>query len=543
MKNYTKRTITIILLPVLMLVVMGYLVHDIVASQDEKLNDEQTGFFRAVIQKQADDFSVLMRDYALWNEVVDNIIKNKDLDWSDDNIGSYLIDAYDLNATIVLTPDNKEFMRFDVDPKIRSAGPTQIIENKEIIELIKDARSHSPKAFKAYGEWVKINNEIYLVGAAAITYQYNFKNKVETRTEAEKHVLLFFKKADQAYWDVLAKQYSLPALGLDNKKIKGFRISIHDRHEHSIASLVMSGKTDIIESIFLNYGLIVAFLLFLLVLIAFFAFKRSVDFETAHGEVVILNGQMDELVRLRTKELEKAVLEAEAASKAKTTFLSSMSHEFRTPLNGILGFAQLMQLQKNSALSEKEKGWLEQIIKGGNLLLVLVSDVLDMAHVESGRIALNLQAVEPRDVFKQCYDSSIPAAEARDITLIGEYESDKFIEVDQRRLHQILLNLIGNAIKYNKEGGSVTFGCTEISTGMIRLYVKDTGQGISEEDQRMIFEPFYRSASVSHVIEGTGVGLALVVRLAEAMNGKIHLESTLGEGSVFYIDFPAMNMV
>lgn len=539
MAKYRKRTISLILLPVFVLCVMGYVILDIVRTQDGELNDERSRFLRAVVKNQATELSLISREYTLWNEAVDIIIKKNDHEWADDNIGSYMFSIYDFNASIVLSPDNKEFMRFDADAQLKKTVPISVLENEEILSLVNDTRAHSPKDFKAYADWVQIGNTLYLVSASTFTYQYNHENKITSRTDAEKYVLLLLKRVDQAFWDNLAKQYSLPLLIFNDDQKKGVKIPIIDRHQHPISYLIMEGKSDVIGSILTRYGTIVALLIFLLIGIAVFTSKRSIDYKRAHDEVVMLNETMDTLVRERTAELQKALLEAEAASKAKSTFLSSMSHEFRTPLNGILGFAQLMQLNKKSELNAKEKAWLDQIVKAGELLLALVSDVLDMAHVESGKITLDKVAAQPREIFKQCYDLSTPAALDRNVTLKGQPETDKYVYVDRRRLQQVILNLMNNAIKYNKEGGSVVFGCRDHGPDVVRFFVKDTGEGISVEDQKMIFEPFYRSDKVSNFVEGTGVGLALVVRLTEAMGGKVHLESTLGEGSTFYLDFPA----
>jgi len=539
MAKYRKRTISLVLLPVFTLCAIGYLILEIVKAQDAQLNDERTRFLRAVVKNQASELSLISREYTLWNEAVDLIIKKKDREWADDNIGAYLFDTYDLNASIVLSPENKEFMRFEVNPKLEKAMPSFVLENEEILNLVNDTRAHSPKNFKAYADWVKIENELYLVSASTFTYQYNYEKKATSRTDVEKYVLLLFKRVDQKFWNDLSQQYSLPYLTFNDILKKGVKVSIADRHQHIISHLIMEGQANVIGSIFTRYGTVVALMMFLLIAIAVYTFKRSIDFKHAHDEVVMLNETMDSLVRERTAELEKALLEAEAASKAKSTFLSSMSHEFRTPLNGILGFAQLLQLNNKSALSPKEKDWLQHIRKAGDLLLALVSDVLDMAHVESGKITLENTAIQPREIFQQCYDISTPAALERNVTLEGHPETDKYVYVDRRRLQQVILNLVNNAIKYNKEGGSVVFGCQTHGPDTVRLYVKDSGQGISVEDQKLIFEPFYRSNKVSNFVEGTGVGLALVVRLTEAMGGKVHLESTLGEGSTFYLDFPA----
>lgn len=538
MARIKKRTISLILVPLVSLVIMGMLIHDIVQTQDSQLEHERSRFFRAVLENSKRDVSVVAHEFTLWQEAVVKIIDEKDPEWADENIGSYLIDTYDYDATLVLTPDNQEFMRFDVSGEGRRPVSVALLGNEKINQLAQDARSYMPGKFKALGDWLEIEGELYLVGAGAFTYQETYETKATIRTPSENHVLLTFTRADAAYWKNLAKQFGLPDLFLNDNRKSGLRVPLKDRNGALMAHLTMAGQTGVIQSIFNRYGLAVALLTMLLAGFAIYAMKRSIDYKKAHDEVLELNAHMDELVEKRTVELEAALEDAEAASRAKSTFLSSMSHEFRTPLNGILGFTQLLEINGATTLNDKQKKWIEQINSAGELLLALVNDVLDMAHVESGKISLELSALQPRDVFKQCHDIVSPMATDRKITLKGVPETDRYIMVDRLRLQQVVLNVMNNAIKYNFENGRVDFGCFEHNSQTMRLYVKDTGPGIPTEYQQRIFEPFYRMDNVTHVTEGSGVGLALVVRLTEAMGGKVSLESAPGQGTTFNLDFP-----
>lgn len=539
MKFISKQTLGLFLIPILSLLFMGVFVMDIVKKHDESIEQERSQFLQAVLKNQIRDVSVVSHEFTLWDQAINEIIFKKNLEFMDENIGTYLIDTYGYTATMVLTSDNEEFIRFDVPKDQGKPIPYSLADNKQIQQIALAARAVAPKSAHGAGYWLKIEDDLYLVGAAAFTYEDSYEEKIESRKKIENYVLLTLTRADQAFWDKLTSQFTLPYLAWEGPIEEGLKVAIRDAQGNEVSYLVVNGQTNLVQSIFENYGVAVIAMTLMLISFALFAIKRSLDYKKAHDEVVALNKHMDDLVKERTDDLAIALEAAQDASRAKSVFLSSMSHEFRTPLNGILGFNQLLRLNKNGTLTEKEKDWINQIQIAGELLLSLVNDVLDLAHVESGKISLKMEKLQAREVFKHCYDMTQQMAEDKGISLKGQPETDKLVEVDRRRLQQVLLNLLNNAIKYNKEGGDVVFGCKNRGNDHVRLYVSDTGYGISDEEKKNIFDPFYRSDSHSHEAEGTGVGLALVQRLSEAMGGKVSFESEEGKGSTFFIDFPA----
>jgi PAS domain S-box-containing protein len=236
-----------------------------------------------------------------------------------------------------------------------------------------------------------------------------------------------------------------------------------------------------------------------------------------------------------------ARLEAERANRAKSAFLSNMSHDLRTPLNAILGFAQLLELDD---LPDDRKESVAQILRGGEHLLALINEVLDIARIESGHLSLSMEPVNAPEIVDLAVELVRPLAANRGITLVVDraVASDFVVLADRQRLSQILLNLLSNAVKYNREHGTVTIGFQPIEGRRLRLTVTDTGAGIAEPKLRLLFQPFERLGAEQTAIEGTGLGLALSRGLAEAMGGTIGVTSVVDRGSTFWIELATTEM-
>ncbi|MGH8888825.1 MAG: ATP-binding protein [Acidothermaceae bacterium] len=235
-------------------------------------------------------------------------------------------------------------------------------------------------------------------------------------------------------------------------------------------------------------------------------------------------------------ELVEARDAADAASRAKSEFLSRMSHELRTPLNVVLGFTQLLQME---ALGEEQRSWVDQVLKAGRHLLDLINEVLDIARIESGALALSPEPVSLRDVIGETVESMRPIAAATDVSIDFLIEGeDLCVQADRQRLRQVLLNLLANSVKYNRPHGSVLITSSAPDSESITIRVSDTGIGIAAEHIERLFVPFDRLGAENSSVEGTGVGLSLSLRLVQAMHGDLTVESTRGEGSTFVVTLP-----
>ena len=241
-----------------------------------------------------------------------------------------------------------------------------------------------------------------------------------------------------------------------------------------------------------------------------------------------------------TRDLINARQEAEKANHAKSEFLSRMSHELRTPLNAILGFSQILQLDAAKLDSEMQEE-IEHINKAGKHLLDLINEVLDIARVDSGEIELKPEQVNSVELIKNITEFLKPVADQEKISIHLPKVDDVTICTDKLRLKQILINLVSNAIKYNRENGKVEIKCERSRLNQedaVKITVTDSGIGIKQEDQKHIFEPFTRINTPGRIIEGTGIGLAVTQRMVTLLNGRIGMESAPDKGSSFWFEIP-----
>src|SRR6185503_505118 len=237
-------------------------------------------------------------------------------------------------------------------------------------------------------------------------------------------------------------------------------------------------------------------------------------------------------------ELERARAAAEKANLAKSDFLSSMSHELRSPLNAILGFAQLIS-SESPPPSASQTASIDQILHAGWYLLELINEILDLAQIESGKLALSLEPTSLAEVMAECQAMIEPQGQKRGIAMIfPRFDTPRFVDADRTRVKQVLINLLSNAIKYNQAHGSVVVdaNCANSTPGRVRVSVADTGAGLPPAMLMQLFQPFNRLGRERSTEEGTGIGLVMSQRLVELMGGVIGVDSTVGLGSVFWFE-------
>src|SRR5437764_131870 len=245
---------------------------------------------------------------------------------------------------------------------------------------------------------------------------------------------------------------------------------------------------------------------------------------------------LDHALQEQNVELKRARAAAEKANLAKSDFLSSMSHELRSPLNAILGFAQLINSDSPPPTASQTAS-IDQILHAGWYLLELINEILDLAQIESGKLALSLEPTALAEVIFECQAMIEPQGEKRGIKMtFPPFDLPYFVDADRTRLKQIFINLLSNAIKYNRAKGTVVVDCAMRAPDRIRVSVKDTGAGLPPNMLVQLFQPFNRLGQERNTEEGTGIGLVMSKRLVELMGGAIGVESTVGMGSVFWFE-------
>jgi len=253
-----------------------------------------------------------------------------------------------------------------------------------------------------------------------------------------------------------------------------------------------------------------------------------------------ITARIDQIARhLRDRQDAIAAAEegARRAADTRTEFLAAMNHELRTPLNAILGFGQVLDM--SSSLQADERESLKQVLRAGRHLLRLVNELLQLSEAEGGQADLSPEPVQVAELMIPTLDLVHPMAAHRNIAVdaAGAMDPNVWVTADRHRLQQVLLNLLTNAVKFNRDGGRITVATAPVAAGW-RLSIGDTGMGFAEADRKRLFAPFDRLDAAQKGIEGTGLGLALAKGLVECMDGRIGVESSPGTGSTFWIDLP-----
>jgi len=241
-------------------------------------------------------------------------------------------------------------------------------------------------------------------------------------------------------------------------------------------------------------------------------------------------------------ELIHAKEEAERASKFKDRFLSTMSHELRTPLNAVLGFSDLLADKRCGELNDRQRRYVSHITTGGRHLLKLISDILDLSKIEAGRMELSCEDLSVANTIGEVISAMRPLAGKKNQILTSNVDRRLSVHADPTRFKQVLMNLVGNAIKFTPEGGSIEIEA-EQADRETQVKVRDNGPGIPREEQKRIFDAFYRLRKSGEGVEGTGLGLAITDSLVKLQGGSLGLESEPGHGSCFYFSLPGATMV
>jgi PAS domain S-box-containing protein len=367
------------------------------------------------------------------------------------------------------------------------------------------------------------------------------------RYEAQRILQLVLESTTESLWEVNAPSMSIKVsdhfikrfgLGAESMSLSEFNRRVHpddlERIRHLRQLFAVSGE-DQFEAEY-RYADARGEYIWLLS-------RGKVLERDSNGNALRIAGTHVDITRLKQvqEELRRTSLQAQSASQAKSRFLSSMSHELRTPLNAIYGFGQLIELEtQGKPEAQQEADYAREIVNASRHLTALVDDILDLSSIESRRQQLQLQAVEVGALLNGCAELVLPEVQQRRLQLqvLAELDAGLYVQADMRRLRQVMLNLLSNAIKYNSPQGLISLGY-EVRSDCVRLWVEDSGPGLTVEQQAQLFQPFQRLGRENSSVPGTGIGLVLCRELAGLMGGEIGFRSTLGSGSRFWIDLPS----
>jgi PAS domain S-box-containing protein len=259
------------------------------------------------------------------------------------------------------------------------------------------------------------------------------------------------------------------------------------------------------------------------------------------GRPLRLAGVVEDITEhLRLEASERALDQAEASNRAKSEFVSRMSHELRTPLNAMIGFSQLLGMDRDPALAPHQHGWTQEIQHAGWHLLDMINDTLDLARIESGALQLSLRSQDLSALIAASVSLVSHGARQRGLVLRQAVATNaRHVLADETRLKQVLTNLLSNAVKYNRDGGTIDVSTALGVDGQVEIAVLDSGMGMSREQLELLFQPYNRLGRENSAVEGTGIGLVISRRLVELMGGRLEVVSATGRGSVFTVHLPA----
>ena len=329
------------------------------------------------------------------------------------------------------------------------------------------------------------------------------------------------------------KIYYETVLPGQNQLILSFQNMIEKQHKQ-----IEKTTIKIVKSLYetkQSLMLLATVILFLIMVIAVLVTKKV---KVIQSELERSRDELEQKVSVRTNELMLSRDEAESANHAKSEFLSCMSHELRTPLTAILGFSQI--LEYDNSLKSEQQDSIQEIIKAGHHLLELINGILDLTKIESGHVDISLEPVQLDVLVSESISLATPMSEEYGITITAAEMDGCIVLADRIKLKQILLNLLTNSIKYNREQGKVRIHIDTAGKNTLRLIVSDTGHGIADEKIEDLFQPFNRLDAVNSKIEGTGIGLAITRHLVEMMGGQIGVDSDTGTGSNFWVELPVI---
>jgi signal transduction histidine kinase len=481
-----------------------------------KINTTQT--VHGVLEIYQDNMVSWAFDSSNWNLSIEKVFIENDRAWIKDNFGQYAIDAFNLSASLIIDDSGNTIFSWSADTETTD---TVQLFTPPLERFTADVRLNDDGTPEPVAGFALLNDAPHIVVVSQFVPELNAKLE-----KAEYGYFIITRELDEQLLTGIETNFAVPGLRFDVggsgqaplTDYAGENLGSFSWKKVSSGSLVVKAL-----ALWTITGVVV-----ILIILLFQLFRVLRRYQH-------LSSSLKQRVRDRTESLRAKKLEAERANNAKSEFMSRVSHEFRTPLNAILGFGKLLQMDEKNC-SENHAEGLVHIVDAGEHMLSLVDEVLNLAEIDSGKMTFSMESVSVDEALDKSLLLVNGLANKHQVSLDHGSACDTQVHADPKRLVQILVNLLSNAIKYNRDNGTVTVDIASMPDREVRISIRDTGIGISAEDKLKIFEPFNHVGDRFTGVEGIGISLAICRRLIELMGGRIGFDSESGIGSTFWIE-------
>lgn len=465
-------------------------------------------------------------------------LKNRNLEHYDD-LSNIRVDHQSLYEGLqVLIDDNDNLnQQALMQMKMALQDKSQQVEGfKSTFAIYKNSLMYLPILFRQLAENADVELQRHLLAFEAALFRYTMDILEVSRLHGKLDELTVFADGSGQWQNFIRHADYVISHHVGLNELVG-NVSNHPGNElvdrfHDFINLKLQQQLQLQQGAMWGF-FTVALALLLYSINTLFLYRK------VNSQIQQLNNQLEQKVEQATESLKHEKSLAQQANIAKGRFLTRISHELRTPLNAILGFAQLQQLQMNEQTSIAHRQQTEQILFSGEHLLALINEILDVVSMDEHNMELTIEPCQLHQVIEQAVTGLKPIARVSDIEVSVDCEHSIEVMTDKVRLGQVLNNLLSNAIKFNFYKGKVAITALDLLQGQIKLSIEDSGVGIAEQELNLIFEPFTRlEYAEKNEISGTGIGLTLVQRLINAMNGQLEVTSTPGKGSCFSLYLP-----
>jgi signal transduction histidine kinase len=495
---------------------------------DKLAAEEKVRQVERVLATRAESLATNNLDWAWWNEAIDKLVLAPDRVYADQNLGAYGVQTFGLYAALVVDPSDRPVFAYLNGRPLPSATAVAWLELfQPLIDRTRAESADEPVPATAY---LDMQGQLVFVSATAMMSEVG-NPSIEWERPA---VLLFVRAIDAEFLSSVAETAGVSELqNVPMTAASGSHVALAGPADESVAALVWTFQPP---SAAILARLWPAALAILAVMIAIGGLMAD--------RLLRMAARYRRERDLREKQLALAMMEARAANHAKSQFLAAMSHEIRTPLNAVIGYAGLLQLGVGGPLTTKQREYMLDIEDAGRHLLSLLQDILDLSKIEAGRDDLEESDVALDTVVEKAIAMTSPRARDHGVALVVDSSPPVRLRADDRRLLQMLLNLLGNAVRHSPEQSSIRIGWAVEKDGGVSVAVRDSGPGIRDKDLAHVLRPFHRRVdSMVASSESTGLGLPLTARLMSLHGGRLQLANAPSGGLVAMLRFPSSRTI